>query len=480
VCCCTAGEAFAPALKEAGVDPEKVVHLDLKGGAFWRVEDGAGGGRLAARLIRSAIARTEAARPAPALPLSVPASLLIYTDRPEGVRLAERLADRMDVRVVLDEEAAAFDELVPARRLPSLIRGRVARVRGRLGSFRVGLRSRQAIDLDACTRCGRCAPVCHTQAITPGLRLVASKCDECGDCLKECAEIGAIRIPRDESREIPAGQVVALLAEAPAPESGRHTGYHLVEADADIEALAYRVIDLVGDFARPAFVAYEEKVCAGGTAEIEGCGVCIGECPYDALSRQGGRIRVEEAACEGCGGCVSACPTSALRFREPSAEQIDAQLRAMLSLAAGGEGKPPAVVFHCGEKGAQALRTAGENRWPVGENLLPVEVPCLRSVSEALILRGFRLGAAGVALLGCDDCPNGERPLLEERLSRQNVLLAPPTAVEVFSPLSGPMSPAAAWDGWARSEPSWLKRVLTFASRLAAEGPRAIAEPIRE
>jgi ferredoxin/coenzyme F420-reducing hydrogenase delta subunit len=44
-------------------------------------------------------------------------------------------------------------------------------------------------------------------------------------------------------------------------------------------------------------------------------------------------------------------------------------------------------------------------------------VPCLRFVSEALILRSFRLGAAGVALLGCADCPNGERPLMEERLS---------------------------------------------------------------
>ncbi len=420
ICCCSSPEAFAPALREAGIGGEKVVHLDLKADAFWRVREAEAGNQLAARLIHATIARTEAERPSPPLSLSVPSSVLIYTDRPEGLRLAERLAERMEVQVILNEDATGFDELTPPRNFKSLLRGRVVSVKGHLGAFRATLRSRQAIDLDTCTRCGRCAPVCHTQAITQGLRLVASKCDECGDCLKECAGIGAIRIPRDETREIPSGQVVALLSGTPAPASGLHTGYHFVPVNGsvDVDAIAYRVSDLAGDFARPAYVSYDEKVCAGGTAEIEGCGICIGECPYDALSRSGARIRVDESACEGCGGCVSVCPTSALRHREPSAEQVDAQLRALLSLSPGEatDGRRLAVVFHCGEKGTEALRVAGANRWPIGGNLAPVEVPCLRFVSEALILHSFRLGAAGVALLGCADCPNGERPLLEKRL----------------------------------------------------------------
>lgn len=70
--------------------------------------------------------------------------------------------------------------------------------------------------------------------------------------------------------------------------------------------------------------------------------------------------------------------------------------------------------------------------------------------------------------------------ILEERLSRQNVQLAPPTAIEVLSPLSGPASSAPTWDQWAKSEPSLLERVLTFASRWAGEGPRAIAEPAKD
>ncbi len=70
--------------------------------------------------------------------------------------------------------------------------------------------------------------------------------------------------------------------------------------------------------------------------------------------------------------------------------------------------------------------------------------------------------------------------ILEERLSRQNVQLAPPASIEVLSPLSGPATPAATWDRWTKSEPSWFERVLTFASRWVGEEPRAIAAPARD
>jgi ferredoxin/coenzyme F420-reducing hydrogenase delta subunit len=421
VCCCGAGEDLNPALEEAGVEEEQIVHLDVKGGAFWRGEDPESGNLTAARLIRSAIARTEARRGGPSLSISVPSSVLIYTDRPEGLRLAERLADQMDVRVIIDEDAENFDELSPARRPYSLTRGRVTQIKGHLGAFRARLRARQAIDLDACTRCGRCAPVCHTGAITQGLRLIAAKCDECGDCLKECADVGAIKIPRNEAREVSAGQVVAILEGAPAPDSGLHSGYHLIagEESPDVDAIAFRVAALEGEFIRPSYISYDESICAGGTADVEGCEACLPECPYDALSRAGARIRVDEEACEGCGGCVSVCPTSALSLRTPSAGEIHAQLRAALAVLPGEKalGRELAVVFHCGEKGAEALRVAGENRWPLGGGMIPIEVPCLRYVSEALILQSYRLGAAGVALLGCADCPSGERPLMSDRLA---------------------------------------------------------------
>ena len=70
--------------------------------------------------------------------------------------------------------------------------------------------------------------------------------------------------------------------------------------------------------------------------------------------------------------------------------------------------------------------------------------------------------------------------ILEERLSRKNVQLIPPTAVEVLSPRSGMVSSAPAWEGWVKSEPSWLDRVLTFATQWAEQDHQAIAAPAKE
>ncbi|MEE9273731.1 MAG: hypothetical protein V3V62_00290, partial [bacterium] len=97
VCCCSPEESFSSALAEAGVEEEQVVHLDIKGGAFWRLETPEEGNRLAARLIRSKIARLETRRGASPISLAVPPTVLIYTDRPEGLRLADRLSERMTV-----------------------------------------------------------------------------------------------------------------------------------------------------------------------------------------------------------------------------------------------------------------------------------------------------------------------------------------------------------------------------------------------
>ncbi len=60
ICCCSPEGALDPALREAGVEEDQTVRLDVKGGAFWRQESAEEGNRLAARMIRSTIARTEA------------------------------------------------------------------------------------------------------------------------------------------------------------------------------------------------------------------------------------------------------------------------------------------------------------------------------------------------------------------------------------------------------------------------------------
>jgi ferredoxin len=73
------------------------------------------------------------------------------------------------------------------------------------------------------------------------------------------------------------------------------------------------------------------------------------------------------------------------------------------------------ILFHCGEQGRRVLEVAGTKPLSYPATVLPIEVPCLRYVSDANMLAAFRLGAAGVGLLGCEECQHGERKLLHQK-----------------------------------------------------------------
>ena len=73
----------------------------------------------------------------------------------------------------------------------------------------------------------------------------------------------------------------------------------------------------------PETATIDEEVCGG-------CGVCVGMCPYTALSLNGaGVAECNEVLCEGCGTCVSSCPTGAAQMKN----QTDFQIREMIEVA---------------------------------------------------------------------------------------------------------------------------------------------------
>jgi ferredoxin len=428
VACCGAPGLFREALGAAGADPSAAVVLDLRTQPALPREPGPARDAGAARLLRAAMRAAESAGRPPERPLRVGPTVLIATDGPVGFRLARRLEAVARPVLLLDERSAAFD----AEPLPPLAwktsRGRLARIEGSLGAFRATIERTQALSLETCIRCRRCVPVCHASAITEGLRLLADRCDRCGDCVTACGPVGAIRIPRQERETFRADQVV-VLSEAPREPGPRRTGHHALERPdaAAVDALAWEVLGLIGEFSRTDHVAYDPATCAGGASGHQSCGRCIGACPYHVIARDLRnplRVTVDHAACEGCGACVAACPTSSLRFTDPAPEELRARMAALLAPLAGErEAGRQVVLFHCPEQGQALLSTAARRGLPIPPGMLPVPMACLRHVSEADVLGAFRLGAAGVALLGCASCPHGERALLLARLDRARSVL---------------------------------------------------------
>jgi len=377
--CCAKPLIFEEALQD------KTLHfLDLKGKCFAPHSNLEQAHTKASKMIEAEIrvSNIKAKNPVPVNPLQVGNRVVIYTEFPEGLKLANMLKDMGEngtggVTLCISSEIEGLGDSPLLEQRSALVG-----VEGRLGNFQITLE-----------------PDSKTNGGTQNrFSLVADQ--------------------------------LVVLTKAPPSGVKRRTGIHLLSSTESkiLEETATQVRELVGNFHKPEHVTYEQTICAGGDKGIETCGRCINFCPYDAISRQTDnpiRIQLEHLTCEGCGACVSACPTSALQFTEPSPQEIYARMATLLSSSKEENSKvdPQVIVFHCEEMGRKVLETAGEIPLPYSPGVLPVEVPCLRYVSESNMLAAFSLGAAGVGLLGCENCPNGERELLYQKYDFTKLVL---------------------------------------------------------
>ena len=378
--CCAKPLIFEEALQG------KTLHfLDLKGKCFAPHSNLEQAHTKASKMIEAEIrvSNIKAKNPVPVNPLQVGNRVVIFTEFSEGLKLASMLDELMDgdsaaVTLCISSDIEGLEDGSPLlEQRTSLIA-----VEGRLGNLKITLEPDQILN---------------------------------GGSQKRF--------------DLKADQLIVLTKTHP-PGIKRRTGVHLLSSTESeiLEETVRQVRDLVGHFHKPVHLTYDQDICAGGDKGMETCGHCISYCPYDAISRQTEnrlRIQVDHLTCEGCGACVSACPTSALQFTEPSPQEIYARMAALLESSKEKQGnvEPPVIVFHCEEMGRKVLETAGLVPLPYSPGVLPVEVPCLRYVSESNMLAAMSLGAAGVGLLGCEDCPNGERELLYQKYDFTQLIL---------------------------------------------------------
>lgn len=70
--------------------------------------------------------------------------------------------------------------------------------------------------------------------------------------------------------------------------------------------------------------------------------------------------------------------------------------------------------------------------------------------------------------------------ILDERLARRDVQLAPPKAVEILPPRLGTHPAGPVLSSLTQPEPAWWKQALRQGTRWFEEGRQAVAEPARE
>ncbi len=323
--------------------------------------DAAAAGPKTAALIAAA---AETVAPVPMVTLESEGVVLIYGRDGIAVEAGRRLADRLDITVVLTKPG---DVHPPRISEFPILRGTVRNARGHLGQFEL-----QIDDYAAPAPSSR-----DRLAFGQARDGAISNCDI----------------------------VLDLSGGAPMfPAHDLRPGY--VRADprdsAGVEGAIAKAGHLVGTFDKPRFIHLDESLCAHSRSGIIGCTRCLDLCPTGAIMPNGNMVSIDAAVCAGCGSCAAACPTGAAAYALPAADALLRRLRMLLLTYRNAGGVNAIVLFHDvdhGEPLIDALARFGDG---LPAHVIPVQVNEVTQVGPEAIAAIFAFGGTGAALLTRD------------------------------------------------------------------------------
>ena len=379
---------------EGAVSPVRFVNIRETGG--WSRDAAQAMPKMAALL---AAARLPEPEPVVTVTYKSSGRLRVIGPLEDAERAAAMLADVLDVTLFAQGGAGAQE-----RRYP-VLGGRIDSLAGWLGAFELKWSQGNPIDLDLCTRCNACVAACPEGAIGLDYQVDMDKCQSHRACVKACDAAGAIDFGRTPQAATENFDLVLDLRAAPAfAQHAPPQGYF--HWDGRELATLLKLRELVGEFDKPKFFNYKQKLCAHSRNETVGCKACIEICSALAISSDKSRqqIKVNPNLCVGCGACTTVCPTGALTYTYPRANEQGLKFKTLLSAYAGAGGKDAALLLHSQERGQALVQDLGRaaqlgQAQGVPARVIPVAVWHTASTGIDLWLSAIALGARQVAVL---------------------------------------------------------------------------------
>jgi len=334
-----------------------VAYANLREAAGWSSEAGAAGPKMAALLAAAAVEMP----PTRVVSMASKGVTLVYGRDEVAIEAARRLADRLDITVVLTRPG---DVVPPARTDFPVLRGTIRRAKGHLGAFELG------IDDFA-------QPLPSSRArleFAPSRDGATSNCDVVVDLSG-----GTPLFPAAELRD----------------------GY--LRADPGDPAAVARVLfeaaNLVGEFDKPRYVDFDASLCAHSRSRITGCTRCLDVCPTGAISPAGNHVAIDPFTCAGCGSCAAVCPTGAASYALPPVDALMRRLRTLLVVHREAGGAPPTLLVHDGDHGDRLVDALARFGDGLPASVLPLRVNEITQVGPEFVAAAFAWGAAGLRFL---------------------------------------------------------------------------------
>jgi ferredoxin len=401
---------------EGAVSPIRFVNIRETGG--WSRDAKSAMPKLAALLAAAKLPEPE---PVATVTYKSAGRLLVIGPLEPAERFAAVAGDVLDITIFSRGGSGAQE-----RRHP-VMGGRIESLTGWLGAFQLSWAQDNPIDLDLCTRCNACVAACPEQAIGLDYQVDLQACKSHRACVKACEVAGAIDFSREPVAHSDTFDLVLDLRRQPAfLQHAPPQGYFHLPPGQENGAQALDVViklrELVGEFEKPKFFAYKQKLCAHSRNEQVGCNACIEVCSAEAISSEKNRqqIKVNPNLCVGCGACTTVCPTGALSYAYPRAGEQGLKMRTLLSTYESAGGTAPVLLLHSQERGRVLVEEVGRaSRVGAGAgvpaNVIPLPVWHVASTGIDLWLTAVAQGASHVALLAT----NEEAPQYLEALQAQ-------------------------------------------------------------
>lgn len=403
VVACTQERALFSELAQQSVAPIKFVNIREHAG--WSAESGRALPKMAALLAAAALPDPE---PVPIVNFQSQGNLLIIGSAHDAFPWAKRLEAQLDVTVLLTSDKSGGERL-GERNFPIFSGSNIA-VSGYLGAFNVSWQQANPIDLEICTRCNACIEVCPENAIDFNYQIDQDKCRSHRDCVKACGAIGAINFDRTAfnrvatSRTIAADLILDLSAQPILRMSQVPQGYFAPGKNvADQFDAILSMTQMVGEFEKPKFFSYKEKLCVHSRSGKTGCNACIDVCSAQAISAAGDKVQVNPNLCAGCGACTTVCPSGAMSYSYLRAPDQGLRIKTILSTYTKAGGKAAALLFHSKGVGDDLLQQLGQVAAKNGRGLparvIPIDLHHTASVGIDVWLAAVAYGASNIVVL---------------------------------------------------------------------------------
>ena len=356
VCCTQEAPVFTETLQQA--NPETAVTFtNIRERAGWSDEADAATPKIAALLAEAALD----VPPARAITLVSEGRVLVYGRDEGAVAAAKQLASRLDATVLLSRPE---DVLPPSVTDVALFKGTITAAKGHLGAFEV------TVDDYA-------PPRPFSRA---GLEFEAAK--------------NGVGLRFDVILDV-AGEAPLF----PAPE--KRDGYFKPDPGnpAAVQKALFDIADLVGEFEKPIYFAFDANLCAHSRSGVVGCTRCLDVCPTSAISPDGDHVIIDPHICAGCGSCASVCPTGAVTYALPPKEVLFQRLRTLLRTYRKAGGQDPVLLVHDTRHGDEMINMMGRFGRGLPARVLPFAVNEVTQIGFDFLSTAVAYGADRVPIL---------------------------------------------------------------------------------